>query len=679
MFKNNINKEAKYSLIDISDEFFNLNNWKYKKRKLNLFKGTNNSIVIESKNKGVTYLTLFENNTKFKSITQSEYKILLDTPNIIEISGKKSGNIKAIIYLIEYDENNNRISTNRFRLNDKKIFTAKPNSTYVRIAIRLLGKGEIQIKKFKTSEYGTNKSLLENLNEKKKLKDVRVACIFDEFSMSSFKDIVTLITFSQSNWRTKLESVKPDLLIVESAWKGNSGTWEYQVGKYNNNNNNAKLKELIYWCRDNNIPTIFWNKEDPVHFDKFIQSATLFDYIFTTDSNMIPKYRRYVGHNRVRTMQFAANPKIHNPISINGKNKRISFAGSYYTNRHPDRKKDMDEILSVAKSYGLDIFDRNYDRNKNGNTDFQFPDFLSNNIKGSLKYSEIYKAYKDYRLILNVNSVKYSPTMFSRRVFEGLACGTPIISSYSTGIKKTFYNTVTLLEDRKDFEKSVINLMNNDENYRNLALQGIREVFRKHTYEKRMEFILDILNIEYEKNKHDITIIFLINSMADLQKAKEIVEKQSYENIKILLLTTIFDGYEFLINNYNSMYISTYIIDYAYKYELTEIIKSKYFTIMNLNYTYGENYIEDLVYACIYSDADIIGKKSIYSNENYSYDKYEYQYVSEIDEDTAVFNISGIKGYLLRDIIDHRKETIRRLFGQHGKRIFSSDKFNILK
>lgn len=674
-------QKAKYSLSDLADVFFDLNNWHYNKRKINVVSDGNNGFIIVSKDKGVNYLTLFEANTSFMNVTKGANKFKLNAYNLVEIAGRRSGNIRVIIYIIEYDEQFQRIHTNKFGLNDTKMFASNPKTKYARLAIRVLGIGELHIKKFMTTEYAANDSALEPFIESRKMKDIKMACIFDEFTMSSFRDLVSLITFSPNDWKSKLEAEKPDLLMVESAWKGNSGAWEYEIGTYNNNDDNAKLRELLLWCKSKKIPTIFWNKEDPIHFNKFIKAASLFDYILTTDEDMIPKYREHVGHDRIRSMQFAANPIIHNPISINRKKDRISFAGSYYANRHIDRKKDMDNMLRITKKYGLDIYDRNYERNKTGKTDFQFPEEYKENIIGTLKYSEIYKAYKDYRLIMNVNSVKYSPTMFSRRVFEGLACGTPVISSYSVGIKKTFHNIVSLLnENEEKFEHEVKQLMENNEYYRKKAMRGMREVFRYHTYEKRMEDILELVGIEFKRNKHDITVLFTINSKDEFNEALKIIESQSYENIKVLMALSLFEGYETLLNKYNNKKISTYIKSYLFKYDnISDIVDTEYFTILSTENRYGPYYIEDLVHAGIYSRADIIGKKSINKNNNFEYDEYEYQYTDEVISDTAVFRVNSIQSISFEELIYDRNKVIQKLFKQDGKRVFSCDKFNFHK
>ncbi|WP_176555860.1 CgeB family protein [Virgibacillus ndiopensis] len=672
--------DVKNILPNISKEFFKIENWYYNKRKINIHI-ENNNMVIESKNNKVSYLTLFEQNTNFVYSPKEEKRILLNKDALFKISGKVPNNVKATIYIIEYGINEKKVKSNRLFINKESEVNIHPKTKSIRIAIRIQGKGEVSITNFKAIQnfISSKKHSQKNVFVSKKIKDIKMACIFDEFSMESFSNDISLITFTPDNWKKVLSVNKPDLLMVESAWRGNFGSWEYQIGKYNNNERNRKLKELISWCNRYKIPTVFWNKEDPIHFEKFIDAGSLFDYILTTDANMIYKYKEIVKHNRVYSMQFAANPKEHNPTSIvkNKKNK-ISFAGSYYANRHPDRRLDMDQMLEIAKEFGLDIYDRNFERNKIGTSHFMFPEIYKDNIVGTLKYSEINRAYKDYKLILNVNSVKESPTMFSRRVFEGLACGTPIISSFSIGIKKTFKDIVVLSENPQDLKDRINTLMTNEKSYRELAMAGIREVYRYHTYSHRLKFILDKLQINYQDVEKNVSVIFSINTKDEFQEALRVINSQSYKKVKVVFLISLFEGYEKLLNNYNNDEISTYIRDYAFKYNsLLELIKTEYVTVMDIKNQYGEYYLEDLIHASTYSEADIVGKKSLFNNLDYKYNENEYEYVDSVAKGTALYKSGILKKNSLEDILVREEELIETLFKQYGVKIYSNDQFNI--
>lgn len=75
---------------------------------------------------------------------------------------------------------------------------------------------------------------------------------------------------------------------------------------------------------------------------------------------------------------------------------------------------------------------------------------------------------KAINFFLNVNSVKHSESMFSRRVFEGLACGTPIISNYSKGIKTLFKRIVTAGETKEELKPILTKLFFDEYEYRKI-------------------------------------------------------------------------------------------------------------------------------------------------------------------------------------------------------------------
>ena len=122
----------------------------------------------------------------------------------------------------------------------------------------------------------------------------------------------------------------------------------------------------------------------------------------------------------------------------------------------------------------------------------RFPERYDQHIKGSLKYYEIDKAYKGYKVMINVNTVKYSPTMFSRRVFEGLACGTPIVSTYAQGIENMFGELVYISEKEEEIDEAFRSLLRNENEYRQKSMLGIREVLSKHTYAHRLSTLLAV-------------------------------------------------------------------------------------------------------------------------------------------------------------------------------------------
>lgn len=353
--------------------------------------------------------------------------------------------------------------------------------------------------------------------------------VMDEFTTGCFERDVNLIQPRPDNWYALAEKYQPEFFFIESAWKGNYGSWQYRVADYANKPG-QEVAHICQYAREKGIPTLFWNKEDPVHHQKFMCSAKLVDHIFTTDANMKDSYQAKTGNSNVHAMPFAAQPALHKPAPLSGRKPRACFAGSWYGNRHAERGEAMRWLLQAANRHGLDIFDRNH-----GTGIFPFPEEYQAGIKGSLPYKELCDEYSRYRVFLNVNSVTDSPTMFSRRVFELMACGTPVVSTYAKGIDNLFdSDAVWLVHSQEEADAALHTLMTDDAEWRRRSLAGIREVFARHTYAHRLNDIFDRLGIETRlPTDPAMALVAEAHSQADLEMLNQFARKQSYRHFQL--------------------------------------------------------------------------------------------------------------------------------------------------
>lgn len=459
-------------------------------------------------------------------------------------------------------------------------------------------------------------------SESKKLnrniKDIKIASILDEFSYECFKHECKFIPLGLNDWEQKLIEEKPDLLLVESAWQGYNNEWIYKIVELDKKNDN-NLKKLVNWCKDNNIPTVFWCKEDPYDFNKFIEAAKLFDYVFTTDANCVPKYKKILSHNNIYVLPFAAQPKIHNPIINDGENLgKVAFAGGWYAQNHGKRTENMSIVLKPAFKYDLDIYDRFYHRKGKY---FRFPHEFNPYIKKPLSYNQIIDVYKKYDIFLNVNSVEDSPTNFARRVFELLACGTPVISSYSLGIKKYFGGIVKLCKSLGDTEKYLKILLEGKQLRDKISLLGLRKVLEKHTYKHRLETILDNIRLKYrEDSKLGVSIITCTKRPERLKDILKNYKQQSYFKKELIIIinnnSIDINKWKKKIEEYKN--VRVYHVDeeatlgeclnFGVEKSNLEII-SKF----DDDDYYAPDYLTDIVNAFTYTTASIIGKFSIYA------------------------------------------------------------------
>lgn len=148
-----------------------------------------------------------------------------------------------------------------------------------------------------------------------RLSEMTVGIIADEFTLEGLRGEASLVVLRPDSWRLQIEAQPLDALLVESAWEGVDCLWSQKVGYYDDERF-ATLRAILDHCNSVGIPTIFWNKEDPVHFNRFSRTAAHFDHVFTTDSDCIRRYKAAAGPRQrtVASLPFYAQPRLHNIV-----------------------------------------------------------------------------------------------------------------------------------------------------------------------------------------------------------------------------------------------------------------------------------------------------------------------------------------------------------------------------
>ncbi|MBQ9259154.1 MAG: glycosyltransferase [Neisseriaceae bacterium] len=241
-------------------------------------------------------------------------------------------------------------------------------------------------------------------------------------------------------------------LFCESAWQGYKNKWKFKIAAYPDypKRNNQKLLKLLDRCKNKGIPTVFWDKEGCVHFERFKDSAKHFDHIFTVDECCIEKYRAIVPENTtVHLAMFPIQPKIHYFNGFNFKHLSANFVGSYSTHIHPQRQQWQEMLFQAALTAQLPVtvFDRNSNRK---NQVYRYPERFHLNVQPALSYQETARVYRDYLISLNVNTAENSTTMFSRRVVEVLACGGILISTPSKAVERLFSDYCYIVDNEEE-------------------------------------------------------------------------------------------------------------------------------------------------------------------------------------------------------------------------------------
>ena len=519
--------------------------------------------------------------------------------------------------------------------------------------------------------------------------NVTMACLFDRFTFDCLSRDVNLIPISKTNWKSVLNRPDVNHFFAESIWSGHDGGWRFAMSSFDTTAGN-QLREVLHYCKLNNITTIFWNKEDPVNYESFIDVAKHFDYIFTSDENIIDRYVEDTGNSNVFPLPFAAQPIIHNPIRNSLPEHDICFAGSWYIRDHGNRKKDTKLLVDAASEFDLHIYDRFFGTDNRNKFPAEYDDF----IKGSLSYNEVCMAYRAYKIFLNVNSVTDSPTMFSRRVFEILASSTALVSTGSIGMEKILGSVIDVVNDL-DSAKSKIRFLLENESYREqISHRGYRTVMQNHTYRHRLNLIFEKIGLN-NNNTDDlekkISCICISNRPHLFDEIVEKFESQTYQNKELILLMEANDDQFNLMKEKvkNKQNIS---LNQAFNDEIlgdlfnkgVDISKGDYIAKFDDDDIYGSNYLSDSIMPFAYSSASIVGKLESFMYHQgtdktylrFANKSHKYQTLvlgPTIIAKREVFNkvrfqnlSSGEDTAFLKDCIEA------------GFRIYASDKFNFI-
>jgi spore maturation protein CgeB len=328
---------------------------------------------------------------------------------------------------------------------------------------------------------------------------LRVALVADSLTRSCLQNECEILDLTPNNYEQALVRFKPDFIFFESVWFGHQDTWIFKVASYPwyRFRSNKYLVKLTEFARSLGIPTVFWCKEDGVHFHRFINSARHFDHVLTVDANCIERYKAVLGPAAsVGVLSFPVQPRFHAFTGFDFKYRSASFLGSYSHHIHSARRawQDMAFTSLLDAGLGLTIFDRNSSR-KSGI--YRYPQRRGTVILPALPHDQTSSAFKDYMVSLNVNTVTDSASMYSRRLVEILACGGIAVTSPAKSVDIFFKDFCYVVGDARHASELFSRLekdgLNSDDLER--ARAGSEYVLREHTWSKRLGEIVDWLNL----------------------------------------------------------------------------------------------------------------------------------------------------------------------------------------
>lgn len=529
----------------------------------------------------------------------------------------------------------------------------------------------------------------------KKQYELKFISILDEISHTSFDSEFKLFQLNKASFEKQIQGSTSLGFFIESCWKGNYGAWEYAFTSPNFQHQNAQnLLKALDVAKSRNLPIVFWNKEDPMHYEKFLPIASKCNVIFTTDSNKVQDYQRDVPHAKVDTLLFAANINICNPANrFRYEAENICFAGSYYGVGHDDRKKQMDALLPTIIKYKGAIYDRMSQLN---NDRYAYPVKYRRFIRPAVPFKEIVDIYKQFKIFLNVNTITDSPTMMSRRVYELLACGTPVISTPSLAIEEQFKGIVQVAKDAKEANAIAKRLLENEWEWLRISHLGYREVMLKHTYEHRAMQIANVLGQNIKQEDPLVSIVMASNRPHFIDRIIKNVSGQIYPNIEVIIIAQNYNDQELLkleqkLKDSSKVFRAIHVIKNDSEDTLGKrlnqgiaLSQGEYVAKFDDDDFYFPNYLQDMLIPFKFGDYGIVGKKEIFvylEGQNKTYVRYKGQRHMEtnfLTGATLVFSKAALNKLSFGDLNKGEDSNILEQAKKENIKMYVADPFNFV-
>lgn len=525
--------------------------------------------------------------------------------------------------------------------------------------------------------------------------EFRVGVILDEFSAQSFGFEWSTTELTRDGWVDQLDGL--DFVFVESAWNGNGGDWKFKLN--GPSGPHSDIVDLLAECRRRGLPTVFWNKEDPPHFEDFLPLAKLVDVVFTSDVRLIPEYRAMLGHDRVAALPFAAQPAIHNPArpARNFAARDIAFAGMYFAHKYPERREQMDLLLGAAEAvsgrmeHGLEIFSRFLGNDER----YQFPGALAERVVGGLPYRNLLTAYKHFKVFLNVNSVVDSPSMCARRIFEISAAGTPVVTTPSAATREFFPTAEVPQPATSEEAEWTLRAYVRSPELRDRSVHlAQRRIWAEHTYSHRAMTVMDSLGLTYSSPlSTSVSAVVSTNRPDHLGEVLSTHAKQVHAAKELVLVAHGFEAPGNLrslardagVENLQIVEVSA---DQPLGVCLNEGVLAASGDViakMDDDDVYGAHYLSDQLAALRYSAADLVGKQAHYLHMRGSdivirrFPEREHRFTDLVMGPTLVTRRSTLLTHPFAErTLGEDTELQQRLISD-GARIYSGDRFNFVQ
>ena len=167
-------------------------------------------------------------------------------------------------------------------------------------------------------------------------------------------------------------------------------------------------------------------------------------------------------------------------------------------------------------------------------------------VHGTLSYEQALSAYRRYSVLLNVNTVTGSPTMFSRRALEAAACGAAVITNPSAGTDAALGELAITAATSEECRAALTDLLADESGRVARAHLAYRHVHHEHSWSARLDTVTAFCNIARPaRSRPKVSVVLATKRPAGADRIVRwlaSIEDPSFE--REVVLVTAFDPAE---------------------------------------------------------------------------------------------------------------------------------------
>ena len=245
-------------------------------------------------------------------------------------------------------------------------------------------------------------------------------------------------------------------------------------------------------CNNKNLITVAWARN---WFERWANQPFIHDYTYVVASSELAcEYMENIIGKKVHLLKIASNKERFTVQREVNKDLECDycFTGSYWND-----PREIIDMLNPAKhpQYKFNIYGANWD---------QIEKFRPYN-QGFVSYATMPEIYASTKIVIDdANRVTKPFGSVNSRVFDALASGVLILTNGVLGAELTFNKMVPTFTSEEELDALLEEYLGNDEKRLELVKKLQDYVLQYHTYDNRVDELLEILG--YEKPRKTIII-----------------------------------------------------------------------------------------------------------------------------------------------------------------------------